>query len=455
MASRASTTTERSRSGRARSGTATEPIVSVKNVYKIFGPRPQEALKRIRSGAERSQVSRYGTAAVIDASFDVYPGEIFVVMGLSGSGKSTLIRTLNGLWDATAGSVKVGGVDLAEADKRQLREVRAKRVSMVFQHFALLPHRSNLENAAYPLEIQGVDKAERQRKARQALELVGLKDWVDHYPSELSGGMQQRVGLARALAADTDVLLMDEAFSALDPMIRREMQDQLIDLQQQLGKTIVFITHDLNEAMRIGDRIAIMRNGEIVQIGTAEEILSRPATEYVTKFVADVDKSKVISAGTVARPVRGAIPSTTGPTRARVTMAQEHLSAVYVLDRARHLLGYVIDEEVVAADARGAMTLDGLIHTDAYAVTADTVLSEVLAPSASSRLPLAVVDDDGVMVGVIPRAVLLSSMVPSEAPRTGPIHLPTGPITLPNAEQLEDAARRAGSATDEQEGTSK
>lgn len=427
----------------AASGTH-DTALSVQGVYKIFGPKPGEALKQLRAGRTREDVAKLGTAAVIDASFDVARGEIFVVMGLSGSGKSTLIRTLNGLWDVTAGSVLIGGVDLAKASKHQLRDVRATKISMVFQHFALLPHRTNLENAAYPLEIQGVPKEERQKKAREALALVGLGDWINHYPSELSGGMQQRVGLARALAADTDILLMDEAFSALDPLIRREMQDQLLVLQRQLGKTIVFITHDLDEAMRLGDRIAIMRNGEVVQIGTGEEILSNPATEYVTKFIADVDKAKVITAGAVASQVIGEIPATAGPKQARVSMAKNQLSAAYVLDRDRRLVGYVVDDEVIEAERRGAASLEGLIHSEAYVVTEDTILSDILAPAAESRLPLAVVDSKGHLVGVIPRAVLLAAMVPAEAPKTGPINLPTGAI--PIVPQLQDDAKVEGSA---------
>ncbi|MGH3588926.1 MAG: quaternary amine ABC transporter ATP-binding protein, partial [Pseudonocardia sp.] len=275
------------------------PAVSVRGVYKVFGPKPTEAVRRLKAGATRDEVKDLGTAAVIDASFDVAAGEIFVVMGLSGSGKSTLIRMLNGLWAPSAGDVILGDANLAKVDGKRLRELRRTRVSMVFQHFALLPHRTVLDNAAYPLEIQGIGKAERQEKAGHALEMVGLGGWENSLPSQLSGGMRQRVGLARALAADPDVLLMDEAFSALDPLIRSEMQEQLLELQEKLGKTIIFITHDLNEAMHLGDRIAVMRDGEIVQIGTSEQILSDPANEYVEKFVADVDRSRVLTASSV------------------------------------------------------------------------------------------------------------------------------------------------------------
>ena len=276
-------------------------VIEANHVYKVFGRRPSDGVKKLKAGRTRDQLRKSGqTAAVIDTSFDVDKGEIFVVMGLSGSGKSTLIRMVNGLLPITAGSMTLYGEDLAHVSKTKLRELRRERVSMVFQNFALLPHRTVGENAAYGLEIQGVNRSERERRAEEALSLVGLEGWGGYKPGELSGGMRQRVGLARALAAETDILLMDEAFSALDPLIRREMQDQLIDLQGKLGKTILFITHDLNEAMRLGDRIAMMRDGRVEQVGTAEEILRDPASDYVSRFVADVDRTLHRGA-----PVRG------------------------------------------------------------------------------------------------------------------------------------------------------
>jgi glycine betaine/proline transport system ATP-binding protein len=274
--------------------------LAAEHLYKVFGRRPEEAVERLRQGVDREELRADGTtAAVIDASFAVEPGQIFVVMGLSGSGKSTLLRMLNGLLEPTAGHVRFDGQDLTALSARELREVRSRKISMVFQHFALFPHRSVLENAAYGLEVQGVPSAERKERATKALELAGLAGWEKSWPDELSGGMQQRVGLARALATDADLLLMDESFSALDPLIRRDMQDQLMELQRKLKKTIVFITHDLNEAMRLGDRIAVMRDGRIVQTGTAEDILVRPADDYVASFTQDVDRSRVLTAGAV------------------------------------------------------------------------------------------------------------------------------------------------------------
>ncbi|WFP17090.1 quaternary amine ABC transporter ATP-binding protein [Citricoccus muralis] len=287
----------------AASSTA-EPVVRVRNVFKIFGKRPKEILRRIKAGEPRENLKDLGTAAVIDASFEVMPGEIFVVMGLSGSGKSTLIRTLNALQPATDGTVEVMGKDLGKLSKKQLRELRSAHMSMVFQHFALLPHRTVLDNAAYGLEIKGQGKAEREKTARDVLARVGLEGWDNNYPGELSGGMQQRVGLARALASGNDILLMDEAFSALDPLIRREMQHELVTLQKELGRTIIFITHDLNEAMFLGDRIAVMKDGRIAQIGTPEDILAHPADDYVASFTADVDRGRVLTAESVMIPAQ-------------------------------------------------------------------------------------------------------------------------------------------------------
>ncbi|MFJ6659083.1 glycine betaine/L-proline ABC transporter ATP-binding protein [Streptomyces sp. NPDC091377] len=274
--------------------------LEAEHLYKVFGRRPVDTVRRLRDGADREELRADGTtAAVIDASFTVEPGQIFVVMGLSGSGKSTLLRMLNGLLEPTAGTVRFDGQDLTALPARDLRAVRARKISMVFQHFALFPHRSVLENAAYGLAVQGVPRAERERRAAEALALCGLEGWEKSWPDELSGGMQQRVGLARALATDADLLLMDESFSALDPLIRRDMQDQLLTLQRTLKKTIVFITHDLNEAMRLGDRIAVMRDGRIVQNGSAEDILLRPEGDYVASFIQDVDRSRVLTAGAV------------------------------------------------------------------------------------------------------------------------------------------------------------
>ncbi|MPY79706.1 MAG: betaine/proline/choline family ABC transporter ATP-binding protein [Actinophytocola sp.] len=339
--------------------------IRAEGLYKVFGRRPDDVVRQLSEGASTDEVVAQGaTPAVIDAGFEVQPGEIFVVMGLSGSGKSTLIRMLNGLLSPTSGHVHVGGRDVAELGPKSLRQLRSEEMSMVFQHFALLPHRTVLENAAYALKIRGFEKQERDSKARDALTLVGLSGWEHRYPSQLSGGMKQRVGLARALAAETDILLMDEAFSALDPLIRREMQDQLIDLQHRLTKTIVFITHDLNEAMRLGDRIAMMRAGRIVQIGTREDILYDPADDYVAEFVKDVDRTRVLTAGSVMEPVS-----------------------------------------------------DQASQAEYTTVSADTLLSDVFAMTDRRPLPLAVIDGDNRTVGVIREHTLLHAMVARDAAR--------------------------------------
>ena len=405
------------------------------HLYKVFGRNPQKVVDRLEHGASYEEASKLGTPAVIDASFDVRPGEIFVVMGLSGSGKSTLIRMLNGLLPATAGSVEVDGVDIAKASPAQIREIRRRKISMVFQHFALLPHRTVLDNAAYGLEIQGVAAAERTTRAREAIELTGLGGWEDKLPAQLSGGMKQRVGLARALAADTDILLMDEAFSALDPLIRREMQDQLVQLQTSLGKTVVFITHDLNEAVRLGDRIAVMRDGRIIQIGTGEEILDNPANEYVAKFIADVDRTRVITAATLMRDPAVVIRAADGPTVALRTLTEHQATAAYVVDRSGRLVGSVYDEELLSARSDGATTLDGLLHPDHSAVSVDSAMSELFAPAAESRLPLAVTDDDDRLVGVIPRVALLRAMVPSEYEADGASDAPGTTVTTDQPEE--------------------
>ncbi|TFB49011.1 glycine betaine/L-proline ABC transporter ATP-binding protein [Cryobacterium tagatosivorans] len=367
-------------------------------------------VKKLAAGAGRSEVASLGTAAVIDASFEVKRGEIFVVMGLSGSGKSTLIRMLNGLLEATSGTVTVAGRPITGIPARQLRDVRRQSISMVFQHFALLPHRTVIDNVAYGLEVQGVAREERLERARTIIRLVGLDGWADSLPSELSGGMQQRVGLGRALAADTDVLLMDEAFSALDPLIRREMQEQLIELQAELGKTIIFITHDLNEAMFLGDRIAVMRDGRIVQIGTPEDILTDPANDYVAQFVQDVDRARVLTASSVMEPVRSVVTITAGPRAALRTMRDLQTSATFVVNRDRTFAGVVRDRDVLRLVKAGETDLRGIIRDTATAVTPDTALVDLVEPSVESDLPIAVIDEKKRLVGVIPRVTLLAAI---------------------------------------------
>ncbi|MDJ1372195.1 quaternary amine ABC transporter ATP-binding protein [Gulosibacter molinativorax] len=397
----------------------TTTAITVEHLYKVFGRNPREGVRRLKNGESRADLAPSATAAVIDASFEVKTGEIFVVMGLSGSGKSTLIRMLNGLLESTAGSIKVQGTEIIGATPVTIREVRRNHMSMVFQHFALLPHRTVLENVAFGLEIQGVDRADREARAREVLETVSLDQWADHYPNELSGGMQQRVGIARALCAETEILLMDEAFSALDPLIRREMQEELVEMQQKFGKTIVFITHDLNEAMFLGDRIAVMRDGEIVQIGSPEEILTEPANEYVEQFVQDVDRSRVLTASAVMQPARAVLPVSAGIAGVEKMMRELQINGVFLIEQGK-LVGSVNEVQIGRARRSGKRDLSAIIDRDILTVEPDTVLSELFEPSVDNTMPLPVVNDAGRLLGVVPRVALLSSMTTT----TGTIDLP-------------------------------
>lgn len=396
--------------------------LTVKDVYKIFGKKPEAALARLAAGDSKEDIfSQTGqTIGVNNANFAVEEGQIFVVMGLSGSGKSTLIRLLNGLIRPTSGQILIDNDDIARCSAAKLRDVRREKIAMVFQHFALFPHRTILENAAYGLKVKGMGKAEREAKAMSALEQVGLGAWANSLPADLSGGMQQRVGLARGLATDPQILLMDEPFGALDPLIRKEMQDELLTLQKSLKKTIIFITHDLNEALLLGDRIAIMKDGEIVQIGTAQDIVSAPANDYVSAFVADIDRGRVFTAETVATEasVMQLADDTAGD--AVKTMEEQNLNAIYVLD-GTEIAGIVTYQQAAAADRdSGAedVPLSEVIITDFATTDASTQLADLYGP-ASSGLPIAVTDEDNNLVGVVePEKVFaqLSSETPDSPP---------------------------------------
>jgi glycine betaine/proline transport system ATP-binding protein len=385
------------------------PLLEARHLFKVFGRDPKDAVARLRAGQSRAEVADAGTAAVVDASFTVNRGEIFVIMGLSGSGKSTIIRMLNGLLAPTAGDVTINGRNVTTASAAQLRSIRRESVSMVFQHFALLPHLSVLDNAAYALEIQGVGKAERRERAREILDRVGLGDRVDALPDQLSGGMRQRVGIARALTAGTDMLLMDEAFSALDPLIRREMQEQLVELQRELGRTIVFITHDLNEAMFLGDRIAVMRDGRIVQNGTPEEILTDPANDYVAQFVQDVDRARVLTASAVMEPPTLSTPITAGVRGALRAMRENQAGAVFAIEN-RRLVGVVTDRAVIRAVKAGETDLRRIVDRHVPTVGPDDLLTDIVEAAVEATVPLAVVDEHGRLRGVIPRITLLAAL---------------------------------------------
>ena len=388
------------------------PTIEAEGIFKVFGRGSTSAVSRLRDGTTtRDELRSEGlTAAVIDASFTVDPGQIFVIMGLSGSGKSTVLRTVNGLLEPSAGSMRIDGDDITKMSRKQLRAVRREKISMVFQHFALFPHRTVGENAAYGLEVQGLNRSEREKQAGEALHMVGLEGWGDSLPGQLSGGMRQRVGLARALAAGTDIMLMDEAFSALDPLIRREMQDQLVELQNRLDKTILFITHDLNEAMRLGDKIAMMRDGEIVQIGTAEEILNDPANDYVAQFVQDVDRTRILTASSVMEPPVAVLGSEVGPRVAHKLMRENQVSSLFVVGRDKTLRGLVYEFEVADAVREQSDKIDNILHSELFTVGPETSLADLFIDSAKHTTPLPVVDDNGRLLGVIPRVTLLNAL---------------------------------------------
>lgn len=387
------------------------PVIEVEGLTKVFGKNTKEALKLVDEGASKEEIlNKTGcTVAVNNATFSVEQGEFFVIMGLSGSGKSTLIRLINRLIEPTKGMIKVDGKDISNLDKKSLREVRRKKMSMVFQRFALFPHRTVLENAEFGLEIQKMDKEKRKEIALKSLELVGLGDYANQYPGQLSGGMQQRVGLARGLTNDPEVLLMDEAFSALDPLIRKDMQDEMVDLQAKMQKTILFITHDLDEALRLGDRIALMRDGEIVQIGTPEEILTNPANDYVEKFVEDVDRSKVLTAGHIMKRPETVNIDRHGPRVALERMRAEGISSILVVDKDRRLQGYVTADDVLKARKEEITNLHEILRTDITEVDIETPMNEIFNMIYDTPIPLAVIKD-GKLAGVLVRGAVIAGL---------------------------------------------
>jgi glycine betaine/proline transport system ATP-binding protein len=367
----------------------------------------------IKKGISKGEILKKTgcTIAINGATFAIDRRETFVVMGLSGSGKSTFIRCLNRLIEPTTGEILIDGVDIMKMNGEKLREVRRRTMSMVFQNFGLLPHRTVLSNVEFGLEISDVDKTEREQKARDAIKLVGLEGFEQSLPSELSGGMQQRVGLARALANDPEILLMDEAFSALDPLIRTQMQDELLELQARLHKTIIFITHDLDEALKLGDRIAILGpDGRVRQIGTPEEILAKPADEYVTRFVQNVDRTKVITAGTVG----GRAVSITYPREdlqaAIRAMERNRISSVFVTDPQRQLKGIVTIDDAIALQKKGEKDLATILQNDVYTTATTTPIADLLSTAIATRYPIALLDEEGHFQGAVSRAAIISEV---------------------------------------------
>ncbi|WJT09925.1 quaternary amine ABC transporter ATP-binding protein [Vibrio harveyi] len=385
----------------------TKPLIEISGLYKIFGPKPKTVIERVKQSQSKDQIlaDTGHTVGLKDINLQINKGEIFVIMGLSGSGKSTMIRHFNRLIDPTMGQILVEGVDVMQLSSKELEEFRRHKMSMVFQRFGLLPHRTVVDNVAYGLEIQGIKKEARLAKANEWLETVGLKGYENQYPAQLSGGQQQRVGLARALATDAEILLMDEAFSALDPLIRSEMQDQLIELQEKLHKTIIFITHDLDEALRLGDRIAILKDGELVQQGSPDEILLHPADEYVEAFVKDVNRARALTVETVMQPPAYRIAATTIE-EALVEMKRVKQDYAYhVTDDGYQ--GVVTKESLLdAAKTDAAQELAEEIYEEVPVVSPDSVIEEVLPDTMSCDYSLPVVDDEGNLQGELERSAV-------------------------------------------------
>ncbi|KJS87627.1 MAG: ABC transporter ATP-binding protein [Peptococcaceae bacterium BICA1-8] len=386
--------------------------VKVENLTKIFGRNPKPILAKIKKGTSKETIlAETGHAVgVNNVSFEVNKGEIFVIMGLSGSGKSTLIRCLNLLNKPTEGKIFIDGENIIDYDNKQLKEFRQKKVAMVFQHFGLFTHRTVLNNVVYGLEIRGIHEEERYEIAKKTLASVGLEGWEDKYPNQLSGGMQQRVGLARALANDPDILLMDEPFSALDPLIKREMQQELLDIQSRLKKTIIFITHDINEAFKLGERVAIMKDGVIEQIDTPEEILATPKNEYIKNFVRDIDRSKILQAKNIMFKPSALVSIKDGLKIAIKEMEQSGISSIFVVDTDRKLLGLITIDDALKALKENHKLKDILIQ-DYFTTEPETYIQELIPMATESKYPIAVMDEENRLLGIIVRVSVLSNLV--------------------------------------------
>lgn len=382
-----------------------------RNLSKVYGLSDRHAEKALAADDPAAAVAAAGGyLGAYDVSFTIGRGEMFVIMGLSGSGKSTVLRMVNRLNEPTTGSLEIDGEEIVGASGGRLREIRNEKIGMVFQHFSLFPHRTVRDNAAYGLKVRGLGKSERLERADVALKRVGLGDRGDKYPHELSGGMRQRVGLARALAVDPPVLLMDEPFSALDPLIRRDMQDLLMELQAEDARTTVFVTHDLNEAMRIGDQIMVMREGRVVQCAPGPEIVAHPADDYVSEFVADVDRARVLTAFDLLRPALLTFPVREDPATALRRLGDNEATGAFVIGDDDRLLGVVTDQRLATAIGRGDADLANAVGDEFHPVEPDALVGDFMHLAGRQVVPVTVVDGDGRLAGVVPRATILSSL---------------------------------------------
>lgn len=389
-----------------------EVVLSAEGVTKIYGSSRSAAEKMMRGGGTKSEVYKKtgATVALWDVNFQVHRGEIFTIMGLSGSGKSTILRCFNRLLMPTSGRVSYRDRNIGEMDKGELLELRRNKISMVFQHFGLFTHRTVLNNVAYGLEVRNMPKAERVDAAMQLIDMVGLKGWEDKPISSLSGGMKQRVGIARALANDPEVLLMDEPFSALDPLVRRDMQFELLSIQRKLEKTILFITHDVDEAFKLGDRVAIMRDGKIIQIGTPDCISTEPADDYVRDFVQGADRTQILTARHVMRNPSCLMKQKVDLAAAIMEMSSAQSSSVFIVDNRMRLTGVLSAEGAMKAKTEG-LPISEVIEHDVLTTTEDTLLSDILPLSAQSAYPIAVLDSAGILKGVVTKSDVIASLI--------------------------------------------
>lgn len=401
-----------------------ETKIKLEHVSKIFGPKPKSIIPMVKEGMGKEKIlaDTGHTVGVYDASMEIKQGEVFVIMGLSGSGKSTLIRCFNLLNKPTDGAIFIDDINITKSNNNELKKVRQEKIAMVFQHFGLFNHRTILANVEYGLEIRNIPKEERRKIALKNIEVVGLKGYEDKYPDELSGGMQQRVGLARALANDPDILLMDEPFSALDPLIRREMQLELLDIQERLQKTIIFITHDVNEAFKLGDRVAVMKDGRVVQIDTPEAIIEKPADDYISEFIKDIDRSKVFQAEHVMIKPNALVSVKDGINVAVKEMEENGISSVFVVDRGRHVKGILTIDDAIKG-IKEKKTLVDVLRTDITIVPKEEYINDLIPKALESTFPLAVVNEEEKLVGFILRVHVLSGLVAEDIEESAEYHV--------------------------------